>query len=952
MSEPALVREEPAFRDPDLPLDVRLDDLLGRLTRSEKVALMHQHQPAVPRLGIAAAHTGREALHGVAWLGRATVFPQAVGLASTWSPELVRRVGAAVGEEVRGFHHRDPASGLNVWAPVVNLLRDPRWGRNEEGYSEDPLLTGAMATAFAGGLRGDHPVYLKTAPTLKHFLAYNCETDRSTVSVSVRPRVLWEYELPAFQPALAAGVATGVMPSYNLVNGRPAHLSPLLDEVVRPWSRDELLVVSDAFAPSNVAGEQGYYPGQPEAHAALVAAGVDSFTDQGTDPGLTIASLESALDDGLLTVADVDRAVRRVLAIRFRLGEFDPPGRCPYACITEAAIDTPAHRALAREAARAAIVLLGNDGGLLPLPRSAGRVAVLGPLADILLEDWYGGTLPYQVTPVDGIRQALGPGAAVTCHEGVDRIALRDVATGCRVTAPAGAGGPLALRAASGAAAQAFDVFDWGDGVCTLRSAANGRLVRLDDGDRPVNDSVQPRGWVVREAFRLVARGEGTVLLRSAATGRYVTVTPAGELVASADAPGRATRFAREVLVDGVAAAVEAAREADVAVVVCGNAPCINGRETEDRTDLRLPHRQRRLVRSVLAANERTVLVLESGYPFAVGWEQERVPAILWTSHGGQELGHALADVLFGDHAPAGRLTQTWYRSVDDLGDIRDYDVIGGRRTYLYFEGSPLYPFGHGLTYAEFRYEDLRLSRHAVGEGGAVVVSATVTNAGPGDGDEVVQLYTRKRASRVDQPRLRLRGFERVPFEAGETRTVRFDLRAADLAVWDVTRGRYAVEGGVYDVLVGRSSADLRLCTVLEVDGETIGRRDPAGRAIAAADFDDSWRVALVDETRSSGDAVMAAGGSGWIAFRDVDFGAGLERFTVRVAKQGPGAAGVELRLDGPAAGRRVGSVDVPCTGGRYEWTEVTTPLRGACGVHDLYLVLTGGARVSRFRFG
>jgi len=354
MSQPALAHEREAFRDPELPLDVRLDDLLGRLTRAEKVALMHQHQPEIPRLGIAACHTGREALHGVAWLGPATVFPQAVGLASTWNPELVRRVGSAVGDEVRGFHRRDPAAGLNVWAPVVNLLRDPRWGRNEEGYSEDPLLTGALATAYAGGLRGDHPFYLKTAPTLKHFLAYNSEADRSTVSVSVRPRVLWEYELPAFQAPLAAGAATGVMPSYNLVNGRPAHLSPCLEEVVRPWSREDLLVVSDAYAPSNVAGEQRYYASHPEAHAALVAAGVDSFTDRGTDPSFTIGSLEAALDGGLLAEADVDRAVRRILSIRFRLGEFDPPGRNPYACIGEAVIDAPEHRSLAREMRQAA----------------------------------------------------------------------------------------------------------------------------------------------------------------------------------------------------------------------------------------------------------------------------------------------------------------------------------------------------------------------------------------------------------------------------------------------------------------------------------------------------------------------------------------------------------------------------------------------------------------------
>jgi beta-glucosidase len=480
--------------------------------------------------------------------------------------------------------------------------------------------------------------------------------------------------------------------------------------------------------------------------------------------------------------------------------------------------------------------------------------------------------------------------------------------------------------------------------------APNRRWVRVEDDGRLVDDSVQPRGWVVREAFRLLPRGEGTVLLRSVATGRYVVAEDDGGLTASAIAPGRATRFAREVLADGVAEAVAAAQEADIAVVVVGNAPCINGRETQDRTDIRLAPRQRRLIRAVAAANPRTVLLVQSSYPMAICWEQEHVPAILWSSHGGQELGHALADVLFGDRAPAGRLTQTWYRSVQDLGDIREYDVIEGRRTYLYFEGTPLYPFGHGLTYADFRYEDLRLGRHSVDAGGVVPVEATVTNAGPGPGDEVVQLYTRKRASRVDRPRQRLAGFERVAFAAGETRTVRFELRAADLAIWDVTRGRFVVEAGVYDVLVGRSSADLRQCEVLDVEGEVIPRR-PAGGDTSAADFDDWFGAALVDETRRRGDAVAARAGGGWIAFRDVDFGTGVERFTVQAAKEGTGAASIELRLDGPAAGRRVASVDVPCRGGRYGWTVLNGEVHGACGVHDLYVLLSPGVRVSRFRF-
>ena len=877
------------FRDPDLPLADRLDDLLGRLTLDEKVALMHQHQPAIPRLGIAAYRTGTEALHGVAWLGPATVFPQAVGLASTWSPALVRRVGSAVGDEARGFHARDPEStGLNVWAPVVNPLRDPRWGRNEEGYSEDPLLTGVMATAYARGLRGDHPFYLRTAPTLKHFLAYNQETDRATVSVAVRPRVLHEYELPAFRPALAAGAATGIMPSYNLVNGRPAHLSPLIAEV-RGWSAHELLVVSDAFAPSNIAGVQGYLPGHPEAHAAAVRAGVDSFTDQGADPSLTIDSLRAALRRGLLAEADVDRAARRILSIRFRLGEFDPAGRNPFARIGAEAIGARRHRTLAREAARQAIVLLKNDGPLLPLrPGETRRVAVVGPLADTLYTDWYSGTLPYEITPLRGIRERVD----AVCHEGADRVALR----------------------VPGGAAQAFDVFDWGGGVCALRSAANGRYLALDEDGALVSESVRPGGWVVREAFRLGPAG-----LEHVATARRVDASV-------------------ELLGSGAEAAAEAARRADTAIVVVGNCPAINGRETEDRADIALPPAQERLVRAVLAANPRTVLMVVSSYPMAIAWADAHVPAILWSSHGGQELGQALADVLFGAHAPAGRLTQTWYRSGADLPELSDYDIIGSRRTYRYFEGTPLYPFGHGLTYAPFRYANLRRSRSSV--------RIEVTNTGEVASDEVVQLYTRSLAPRAVQPRRQLRGFRRLHLRPGQTRAVRFRLRAADLATWDVTRGRFAVEAGAHEVMVGRSSAAIELRTVLHVRGETIPPRD-ATAEIRAADFDDHRGTTLVDETRARGDAVAPAARGAWIAFRGVDFGPGAGQVVARVSRSRLGEAAIRLRVDG----RPIGRLRVPSTGDRYDWATVSAPVRAPAGVHDLVVGFDGQANLASLRF-
>ncbi|CAM5257485.1 Sugar hydrolase OS=Streptomyces fumanus OX=67302 GN=GCM10018772_52460 PE=4 SV=1 [Streptomyces fumanus] len=383
----------PPFRDPGLPFAERVDDLLSRLTTDEKTGFLHQFTPPVERLGIAAFRTGQEALHGVAWMGPATVFPQAVGLGATWNEDLVRRVGEAVSAEVRAMRARDERVGLNVWSPTVNLLRHPLWGRNEEGYSEDPALTSAIATAYTRGLRGSHPIYWRTAPVLKHWLAHNNETDRDTTSSSVRPRVLHEYDLQAFRATVGAGAVAGVMPAYNLVNGRPNHVSPYLAEHLRTWTDQELLVCSDAGAPSNLVDSEHYFATHEEATAAALKAGVDSFTDHGTDSTKITARVRGALERGLLTEADLDRAVRRQLSVRFRLGEFDgydEPG----------AFDTPEHRALAQEAAEQAIVLLKNDG-LLPLAPDT-RVAVVGLLADECKLDWYSGSLIHRSTPLEG----------------------------------------------------------------------------------------------------------------------------------------------------------------------------------------------------------------------------------------------------------------------------------------------------------------------------------------------------------------------------------------------------------------------------------------------------------------------------------------------------------------------------------------------------------------------
>ncbi len=931
------------FRDPTLSVSKRVDDLLGRLTLDEKISLLHQYEPAIPRLGIQSFRTGTEALHGVAWLGKATVFPQAIGLASTWDPALMEQVGSAVGDEARGFQQQRPDGwGLNLWAPVVNLLRDPRWGRNEEGYSEDPELTGALSTAYGEGLTGGDPDHLKTAPTLKHYLAYNNEVDRATTSSDLRPRVEKEYDEAAFKPAIEADAATGVMTSYNLVNGRPNTVNPDLNDVVRKWTDQSLLNVTDAFAPGNLVTPQQYYPSITEGDAAALKAGVDSFTDNSADSGPTTTAVNSALRQGLLKVSDIDTAVSHILSVRVRLGEFDPGGG-KYGSIDASVINSPAHQQLARKAAAEGMVLLKNNGAL-PLKSSGKDVAVVGPLADTLYTDWYSGTLPYAVTPAKGIASKLGTGVATS--EGVDRIALRDTATGKYVTAGTGdTGAPLQETTNTPTTAAQFDAFDWGSGIVTLRSAANGKYVGYNWSNF-VNDQTQPNGWYVQQQFKLEQQDDGTYLLKYAGYETSESWWSSPLYLGPTDANGtlglvpkdQAAHYTKDVVRSGVADAVAAVKGKDAAVVVIGSMPSINGREAHDRTDMALAPTQEALVKAVHRANPKTVVVVENSYPTTLGALQKEVPALLWTSHAGQETGNALADVLYGDVNPSGRLTQTWYQSESDLPSILDYDIIKSDRTYEYFQGTPLYPFGYGLSYTTFRYGTLKPVT-----GGYEV---PVTNTGTRTGDEVVQLYTHQRASRDKEPLKQLKAFQRVSLKPGETKTVRLKLQQKDLAHWDVTRSKWVVESGTYDVMAGASSADIRARTTWQVHGETIPPRN-LSKTTRAENFDDYSGIHLVDESKASGTAVGAAADGAWLKFADTQLGAGATKFTARVAGTSPGT--IQVRL-GSATGRLAGTVHTAATPSSYDYETVTANLSGATkGRTDVYLVLSDGLRISTF---
>ena len=847
---------QPLFRQVDQPLAARARDLLDRLTPDERIAMLHQAAPAVERLGVPAWHTGCEALHGVAWLGRSTVFPQSVGLAATWDTDLVEKVGEVAAVEVRAKRAENPLVSLNVWAPVVNTLRHPGWGRNEEGYSEDPHITGVFGTAYSRGLRGDHPRVWRTVPALKHFLAYNNETDRSVTSSEMSLRTLHEEELPAFRSAIEEGVAGGMMLAYNRVNGVPAHTQPELVAEARSWSDESIAVVSDAGAPTFLVTTQRTQPDHVHAAAALVTSGLDSFTDNDANAEPTIGYVTEALAAGLLTTADVDQAVLRLLELRIRTGEFDGDAD-PYAGIGADAIDAPGARELAREAVARSVVVLRNDADVLPLSR-ASRVAVVGPLADLVLTDWYAGTPPYAVGIGAAATERFAEAEVVT---GADTIALRASSNGRYVVA--NADGSVVEAAGDAAADDAlFDVTDWGDGILTLRSHASGLL--LTGAKWPMRaDATRVGEWVVQESFRTHVHADGTWSLLHLGSGRWLRVfRDSGLLAAEAVTLDDAERFGVRVVRSGATAVAEAAARADAVVVAVGNDPHLNGRETQDRPHLRLPAAWAEVWRAAREANPRAVLTIVSSYPYVL--DGVDADTVAWSSHGGQELGHGVIDVLSGDVEPSGRLSQSWPATEAQAGDLFDYDTLRQGATYRHQPDEPTFAFGHGLTYTTVAYESVTLmvptapplaagaSSGASGRVGPAAVPAPaathrhagfapredeavvnavvrVRNTGDRDAEELVQLYALSSGLPLPTPRRLLVAYRRVRLAPGEVCDVELTFSPARLAVWDdavrlpgavddwLHEGALRVQPGTYTVAAGPSAWDLPVRAELEV---------------------------------------------------------------------------------------------------------------------------------------
>jgi beta-glucosidase len=816
------------YKDTERPLEERVRDLVGRLTLAEKASLLIDKAPAIERLGIPKYDAWSEALHGVAWRDGVTVFPQAIALASTWNPELMHRVATAISTEARALYNAGNF-GLTLWSPVINIARDPRWGRNQEGYGEDPLLVSRMAVAFVQGIQGDHPFYLRAVATPKHYALNNVEATRFSGSSDVPEEVIRDYYLPHFRAAIVEGRAQSIMCAYNRVNGVPSCGDPwLLDTVLRKEWGFGGFVVSDCGAITAMVWGHHVKQSDEEAVVAGLRAGCDlecgkAYSEQ----------IARAVGRGVLTETDVNRAVGRVLAARFRLGMFDPPQRNPYASIERSVVDGPEHRALALEAARESLVLLKNDGMLPFNPKTLKKLAVIGPAAGVFLHGsaGYHGSNNHLIAPREGImRRAAGAlqvsfvaGTLLPTGDGFPTSIIPETLLRTPDGKPGLRGEYFSNRTLAGAPALRRDDpridFAWGNGSPGSGLASDdfsarwtGKLipnqsgnyvlqVTGDDGYRLSLD-----GKVIVEDWTDHApRARGTVTTLQA--GRSYDLA----LEFYEHGGGADLHLAYAFVQNGAADAVKAAREAD-AVAFFAGVDALSADEEKDFPELSLSENQAKLFDAVLEANPRTVLVLQTGNPLVLTPRQRRAPAILQAWYAGQDTGTAVAEVLFGDVNPSGKLPVTFYASLSDLPPMEDYDVRKGR-TYMYLAKPPAFPFGHGLSYTKFQYQDLALSAGTVRNDGTLRVELDVTNTGLRAGTEVIQLYVRPTRG----PKQVLRAFRRVTLDAGKKEHISIDLSIPELAHYDVGAKRNVVDPGRYELLVGASSADIRQRASFEV---------------------------------------------------------------------------------------------------------------------------------------
>jgi len=682
---------EPPYLDPAQPIDKRVDDLISKMTLEEKAAELDHETSGIPRLKVPEWGGWNQCLHGVMSKSRTTtLFPVSIAMGATWDPALVHEETVAISDEARALyniHEMGPSTpaGLVYRGPVINISRNPRWGRIQEEYGEDPYLTGRLGVAYVKGLQGEDPKYLKIAATLKHYAVNNVEKNRMTLSATVDERMLYEYWLPHFRDCVVEGHAASMMAAYNSINGVPCAVNKLLiSDIPRDkWGWDGF-IVCDLGGVKRLVDAHHISTDMAVAVAQALNAGCDLDDEEYRK------NIPAAVARKLVSEETVDRSLKRVLTVAFRLGALDPPEMVPFSKIPESVIDSPEHRALALKCARESMVLLTNKNNFLPLDKSKLKtVAVIGPAS---LTPEYGNYYLYRkeqkkINPLDGLKNRLGDGVEI-------RSAL-----GCGILPN-----------------------------------------KTDDED--------------------------------------------------------------------IAKAVEAAKEADVALVFVGTNLKVEA-EGHDRKDLNLPGAEEKLIEAVYAANPKTVVVLMNAGPLSTKWARDNVPAMLEAWYAGEEGGNAIADVLLGDFNPGGRLPYTVYESADDVPPDDDYDITHGY-TYMYFDKEPVFPFGHGLSYTTFNYGDLKLSAAKVKPGDKLTLSVEVTNTGLRAGDEVVQFYGHQQRCSVKQPNQKLIAFERVHLEPGEKKTVTQDVPVDRMSIYDVKEHKFVVEPGKFDVMAGSSAKDIR----------------------------------------------------------------------------------------------------------------------------------------------
>ena len=824
------------YLDPTVPIDERVEDLISRMTLAEKVSQMVHDAPAIERLGVPKYNWWNECLHGVARAGIATVFPQAIGLAATWDVPLMQRVATAISDEARAKHHeflrqgvREIYTGLTFWSPNINIFRDPRWGRGHETYGEDPYLTAQMGIAFVKGLQGDDQKYLKLVATAKHYAVHSGpEPLRHSFDARASERDLRLTYLPAFEALVRQAKVHSVMGAYNRTNGEACNASPTL---LQKFLRDEWgfqgYVVSDCWAIKDIYKGHGLVKTVEEAAALAVKAGCD------LNCGEAFGALLIAERKGLISEAEIDRALRRLFKARFLLGMFDPPEQVPYAQIPYTVNDSAEHRALALQAARESIVLLKNDG-VLPLSKSVKKIAVIGPNADDrqpLLGN-YNGTPSSAVTPLEGIRRKLGATAHIYYARGsalADSVPVMTPIPADYLRPAGGTAGQRGLAAAyyRGATFEGVPARTQIDSVVDFQwqgvSPLSGKVfdpfaVRWSGYLIPPKTGTYHLSVTGYTGYRLYVNGalflERESIHHNAQTTRPIALE-AGRLYSiQLDYFNRGPAPEIQLLwsvpeTDYLSEALEAARQADVVVAVLGMSQDIEGEEMPvhvpgfdggDRTDLALPRPQQELLEQLHALGKPVILVLLSGSATAVTWADQHIPAIIQAWYPGEEGGTAIADVLFGDYNPAGRLPVTFYKSVDDLPPFTDYNMEG--HTYRYFRGEPLYPFGHGLSYTTFAYSNLRLGQTRIEPQSPQTITVDIMNTGKLDGDEVVQVYVSDDEASVPVPIRQLVGFERIHLAPGETKSVSFTITPRQLSVIDDS-GRRVVEPGTFSVSVG-----------------------------------------------------------------------------------------------------------------------------------------------------